>query len=92
MGAQYEAQLQYEALRVVGVPQDTQAQALAALIARLHDQGYRQLKTQLSFRGVDYLGSREAWIEYPDPAPEPLAWWARVIAWCAPRRSTERST
>lgn len=92
VGAQYQAQLQYEALRVAGLPHETQAQALSALIALLHQQGYRQLKTQLSFRGSDYLGSREAWIEYPDPTPEPQGWWARVMAWCAPRSRTDRST
>lgn len=85
-GGQFEAVLRYEALQVAGPPQDTQAQALGALIALLHQQGYRQLKTQLSFRGTDYLGSREAWLEYPDPAPEPRGWWARVMAWCAHRR------
>jgi hypothetical protein len=25
------------------------------------------LKSRLDFRGTDYLGSREVWIEYPDP-------------------------
>ncbi len=91
VGGQYEAQFQYEALRIAGPPQDTQAKALGALIARLHHEGYRQLKTQLSFRGTDYLGSQEAWIEYPDPATEPQGWWARLWAWCAPRSLTDRS-
>jgi len=48
-------------------PGDTQEAALQLLVATLHEQGYRQLKTQITFRSGTYLGSREAWVEYPDP-------------------------
>jgi hypothetical protein len=63
----YRASLRYEAMRVVTEPADTQEAALQLLITTLHRQGYRQLKTQISFRGATYLGSRESWMEYPDP-------------------------
>jgi hypothetical protein len=66
---QYRAALHYEAARVVTAPTDSEDAALQRLIATLHDQGYRQLKTQISFRNGTYLGSRESWIEYPDPPP-----------------------
>ena len=66
----YLASLRYESTCVVTEPADTQEAALQLLIATLHGQGYRQLKTQISFRGGTYLGSRECWVEYPDP---PLA-------------------
>lgn len=66
----YRASLRYEATRVVTKPMDTQDAALQLLVATLHEQGYRQLKTQISFRSGTYLGSRESWVEYPDP---PLA-------------------
>jgi hypothetical protein len=66
----YRASLRYEATHVVTESVDTQEAALQLLIATLHGQGYRQLKTQLSFRSGTYLGSRESWVEYPDP---PLA-------------------
>ena len=67
---QYHASLRYEAALVVTEPADTQEAALQLLIATLHRQGYRQLKTQLSFRRGPYLGSRDSWVEHPDP---PLA-------------------
>jgi hypothetical protein len=66
----YRASLRYEATRIVTAPGDTQEAALQLLVATLHEQGYRQLKTQITFRSGTYLGSRESWVEYPDP---PLA-------------------
>ena len=65
---QYRATLRYEAARIV-TEAASQDAAVERLIATLHGQGYRQLKTQVSFRDGAYLGSREAWIEYPDPPP-----------------------
>jgi hypothetical protein len=65
----YRALLRYEATRVVTEPADSQEAALQLLIATLQGQGYRQLKTQISFRNGTYVGSRESWIEYPDPPP-----------------------
>jgi hypothetical protein len=67
---QYRALLRYEATHVVTAPTDSRESALQLLIATLHGQGYRQLKTQISFRNGIYLGSRESWIEYPDPPPD----------------------
>ena len=66
----YCASLRYEATRIVTAPGDTQEAALQLLVATLHEQGYRQLKTQITFRSGTYLGSQESWVEYPDP---PLA-------------------
>lgn len=63
----YRASLRYETTRIVAEPADNQEAALHLLIALLHGQGYRQLKTQISFRSGTYLGSRESWMEYPDP-------------------------
>jgi hypothetical protein len=65
----YRAALRYETARLLTEPADTQQAALQLLIETLHGQGYRQLKTQISFRNGMYLGSQEAWIEYPDPPP-----------------------
>jgi hypothetical protein len=66
----YRASLRYEATRIVTAPGDTQEAALQLLVATLHEQGYRQLKTQITFRSGTYFGSQESWVEYPDP---PLA-------------------
>jgi hypothetical protein len=65
----YRASLRYEATHVVTEPADTHEAALHLLIAALHGQGYRQLKTQVSFHRGIYVGSRESWVEYPDPPP-----------------------
>ena len=78
-GTRYRASLRYEATRVVTEPADSQTAALQLLITTLHGQGYRQLKTQMSFQNGLYLGSRELWIEYPDPPPA-SHWGGRLFA------------
>ena len=67
----YQAILRYETTRVVTLAQETPETALVELIRMLQGQGYRQLRSQLSVREGTYLGSREPWIEYPDPEREP---------------------
>src|SRR5688500_6131884 len=47
---QYRARLRYESTQIVTAPAATETAALLVLIHDLHAQGYRQLKTQLSFR------------------------------------------
>ncbi|HEX5645570.1 MAG TPA: hypothetical protein VFX56_01255 [Nitrospira sp.] len=69
-GEGYRALLRYETVRVTTEIHPTQDEALTILIQTLHVQGYRQLKTQRSFRDGIYLGSQELWVEYPDPQPE----------------------
>jgi hypothetical protein len=64
----YRAILRYEATHVVTSAQATPGTALEELIRTLQGQGYSQLRSQLSFREGTYLGSKEPWIEYPDPA------------------------
>jgi hypothetical protein len=64
----YQAILRYETTRVATTPHDTPGAALEQLIRMLQGQGYSQLRSQLSVREGTYLGSREPWIEYPDPA------------------------
>jgi hypothetical protein len=67
-GEGYQAILRYEATRIMTETCPTQNEALTVLIQRLHTQGYRQLKTQMSFREGVYLGSQELWVEYSDPS------------------------
>lgn len=66
------AVLRYETTLVVTDGCAADAGALAELISLLHARGFRQLRSQLSFRENAYLGSREPWIEYPDPAVSPV--------------------
>jgi len=63
-----KAILRYEqtVMTVEGYP--TESAALQGLVARLQSLGYAQLRSQMSFQGSAYLGSREPWIEYPDPS------------------------
>lgn len=63
----YQAILRYETTRVVSGAYDTPRAALEELIRILQEQGYSQLRSQLSVREGAYLGSQEPWIEYPDP-------------------------
>ncbi|TLY24292.1 MAG: hypothetical protein E6K64_07050 [Nitrospirae bacterium] len=72
----FRASLQYETLLVVSMDADSPAAALADLARRLHEQGYTQLRSRLTFAGGTYLGSQEPWVEYADPErmPETEGW------------------
>jgi hypothetical protein len=78
---QYRATLRYESARIVTEAAASQDAALQCLITTLHGEGYRQLKTQHSFRAGTYLGARESWTEYPDPAPSPRSLLAVLRSW-----------
>jgi hypothetical protein len=84
----YRAVLRYESIRVSTEVHPSQDDALTVLIETLHAQGYRQLKTQRSFRNGVYLGSQELWVEYPDPPqaePEESGFVAKLKGWFRPR-------
>ena len=88
VGEWYRAILRYETVRVTTETHPTQDEALTSMIHALHAQGYRQLKTQMSFRNGIYLGSQELWVEYPDPPqaePEQSGFFDRIRNWFRPR-------
>jgi hypothetical protein len=91
-GESYRAILRYESVRVETDRYQTQDAALGALIQTLQMQGYRQLKTQMSFRNGVYLGSQALWVEYPD-APlaesETAGFIAKLLEWFHLRTTTE---
>ena len=92
VGEAYRAVLRYETVRVTTEEHPTQDGALTILIQTLHAQGYRQLKTQRSFRDGVYLGSTELWVEYPDPPqtePEPSGFFDKIKNWFKPRSVNE---
>lgn len=91
-GRHYRAILRYESIRVCTEPHPTQDGAVLTLIHTLQAQGYRQLRTQVSFRNGIYLGSQELWVEYPDPpqpGPGPSGVMARLLSWFLPRTTNE---
>jgi hypothetical protein len=69
----FRASLQYETLLVVSADADSPAAALADLARRLHERGYTQLRSRLTFAEGTYLGSQEQWVEYADPERAPEA-------------------
>lgn len=82
-GQPYRAVLKYEAARITTDLHSTQEAALLTLIRTLQSRGYRQLKTQMSFRRGGYLGSQEPWVEYPDAPPtwsHPRGLFARFLS------------
>ncbi len=91
VGKGYRAILRYESLRVETDPCSSQDEALGLLVQILQTEGYRQLRTQRSFRNGVYLGSQELWIEYPDPRPEPQSagLLTRLSRWFHPRAQGE---
>jgi|SRR5438552_662528 len=60
------ASFRYERMVIVGPLSGTAEKALADLVLMLHERGYTELRTRVTFRGERYLGSQEAWVEYPD--------------------------
>ena len=87
-GEGYRALLRYETVHVTTEIHTTQDEALTVLIQTLHAQGYRQLKTQRSFRDGVYLGSQELWVEYQDPSqaePEQSGFFGKMKNWFRPR-------
>ena len=93
-GKNYRAVLRYETTCVATDLHPSQDIALSSLIRALHAQGYRHLRTQLSFRNGSYLGSRELWVEYPDPLdpPQPSAsqgLLTRIAGWFRPRTAND---
>ncbi len=67
----YQAVLRYETTRLVTPEAPSPPEALSHLILQLQQQGYTQLRSQQSYRDGTYLGSQEAWVEYPDRLVEP---------------------
>lgn len=91
-GENYRAILRYESAHVHTEPHRTQDVALLTLIRTLQAQGYRQLRTQVSFRNGTYLGSQESWVEYPDPPqpnPESPGFIARLVSRFRPRATND---
>ncbi|HET9962934.1 MAG TPA: hypothetical protein VFQ34_11405 [Nitrospiraceae bacterium] len=76
------AVLRYEKKRILSPDASGSTEALRQLIAVLQGEGYRQLRSQQSYRNGTYLGSQEPWIEYPDPpAPSPGGLLALLRRW-----------
>ena len=83
-GDGYRAILRYETTRIETSLYPAQNGALEALIQALQARGYRQLRTQVSYRNGMYLGSQELWVEYPDAQqvePEPPWLVTRILSW-----------
>jgi hypothetical protein len=72
------AHLRYEALRLATAPCPSSSEAIEELARCLHGEGFRQLRSQLSFQNGMYLGSQQSWRDYPDPAPQAAGLLARL--------------
>ena len=71
-GETCRASFRYEQVLLEASSPDDVQDALKNLVRELHDRGYRQLRSRLSFRGDEYRGSQEPWIEYLDPVTPSL--------------------
>ena len=63
----YDASLLYETARFRTEKHPSEGDALNSLIGILHENGFRELRCQLTFKDEVYLGSQFEWTEYPDP-------------------------
>ena len=77
----YQARLRYEMLQIEVESDKTEEEALQRLIQELQERGYTQLRTQRIFKGEQYLGTQELWVDYPDPEllnVQPVSWLMRI--------------
>lgn len=77
----YRAVLRYERVVIATDSFPSQDIALHTLVQILQSRGFRQLKTQRSFRDGRYLGSQQLWVEYEDPhiGSVPGGLWSRIL-------------
>lgn len=83
-GAGFRAVLRYETVQVTAEDPASSTGALEELVRVLHQQGYRELRSQLSFKQGQYLGSQELWVQYPDPVSEQdqsYGTWRKLLHW-----------
>jgi hypothetical protein len=85
-GTTYRAALRYEQAGLAVEGHESETAALRGLVHHLHQRGYVQLRSQLSFRGETYFGTREPWIEYPDPV-QPAGLFTRLFGWLRRRQT-----
>lgn len=64
----YSAKVTYEALGVEGESGSTVGGAVAHLVQKLQELGFRRLRTRPNFKGRRYLAEKETWIDYSDPS------------------------
>jgi len=84
----YRAVLRYERLVIATDSYPSQDIALQTLVQILQSRGFRQLKTQRSFRDGHYLGSQQLWVEYDDlqVGSVPGGVWSHIIGLIGWRR------
>ena len=75
----FQAVFLYEQFRMVAEHGESETAVVHELIRRLHESGYRELRSRLHFRGEEYLGNQELWEEHADPDSQHI--WPRVIGW-----------
>ena len=65
----FSARFQYEGFSAGSATYVTIREAIADLIQRLQQKGFRKLRTRVNFKGKRYLAERQPWVDYPDPQP-----------------------
>ena len=62
----FTAKVTYESFETGSETHPTVASAIKAVVDKLRDVGFTQLRTRLNFKGQKYLAEKESWIDYPD--------------------------
>ncbi|TKB76812.1 MAG: hypothetical protein E8D45_05570 [Nitrospira sp.] len=62
----YAGRVMYESLTVEGQAAPTVGAAVAGVVVKLREYGFRQMRTRVNFKGKRYLAEKETWIDYPD--------------------------
>ena len=92
----YHVLLRYEHLIINEQSATNESSAIQNLVATLQQRGYTQLRSQLIFRGKNYLGSQELWVDYPDPKcteeekPSKLERLLQWLHWGKPSKSDHK--
>ena len=63
----FSARFQYEGLGAGSATYVTVAEAIADLVQKIQQKGFRKLRTRVNFKGKRYLAERQPWVDYSDP-------------------------
>lgn len=94
VGKCYRAKIRYESLHLETNEQPTESAALEMLILTMQSHGYRNLRTQPTFRDGVYLGSQEVLVDYEDqPLESPRqGFFIRFFNWAGFKFTQRQST
>jgi hypothetical protein len=63
----FSCRFQYEGFTAESGLFVTIPDALTDIVKKIHEKGFRNVRTRINFRGKRYFAERQAWVDYGDP-------------------------